>query len=283
MVDNINKNNSSEVLSIIDKLHGESCDMERLCSELINHYRNLMMIKTVKEPQKLIVCTDHDLELYKKQADKTNLYKILNCISLLEEASTVLKNSSSKRTEMELTAVKMTMPGISNDNTAILSRIDNLEKAIKGGKFVTENQTEKVKEETKSTQPIKDSELPPSPPETQYEIHNERQKNKADNDTEEDTLFTQWGEVLSLLDVSDKPLTGILGASSAYIRGDFILIKCDNPIFSQFIRQSNHSMAIRKAVFDVTGRKYRLGIYKSSDNQTENKDPLADLIKKING
>lgn len=283
MVDNINQNNSSEVLSIIDKLHGESCDMERLCSELINHYRNLMMIKTVKEPQKLIVCTDHDLELYKKQADKTNLYKILNCISLLEEASTVLKNSSSKRTEMELTAVKMTMPGISNDNTAILSRIDNLEKAIKGGKFVTENQTEKVKEETKSTQPIKDSELPPPPPETQYEIHNERQKNKADNDTEEDTLFTQWGEVLSLLDVSDKPLTGILGASSAYIRGDFILIKCDNPIFSQFIRQSNHSMAIRKAVFDVTGRKYRLGIYKSSDNQTENKDPLADLIKKING
>ena len=89
--------------------------------------------------------------------------------------------------------------------------------------------------------------------------------------------------MLSLLDVSDKPLTGILGTSSAYIRGDFILIKCDNPVFSQFIRQNNHSMAIRKAIFDVTGRKYRLGIYKSGENENKKNDPLADLINKING
>ena len=281
MVDNINNNNSSEVLSIIDKLHGESCDMERLCAELINHYRTLMMIKTVKEPQKLIVCTDHDLELYKKQADKTNLYKILNCISLLEEASTVLKTSSSKRTEMELTAVKMTVPNISNDNTAVMSRIDNLERIIKSGKFSAEKPTESFKEEVKTSQPIiqeKASESSDTPP----EIHSDLPTNETPNDTEEDTLFNQWGEVLSLLDVSDKPLTGILGASMAYVRGDFILIKCDNPVFSQFIRQSNHSMAIRKAIFDVTGRKYRLGIYKSNDNQPTNKDPLADLIKKIN-
>ncbi len=284
MVDNINKNNSSEVLSIIDKLHNESCDMERLCSELINHYRNLMMIKTVKNPQKLIVCTDHDLELYKKQAGETNLYKILNCISLLEEASTILKNSSSKRTEMELTVVKMTVPNISNDNTAVMSRIESLERIIKSGNFVTKKPTENVKEEVKLSKPVmhdKDSELSPPPPETQHEIHNECLTNEAHNDTDEDTLFTQWGEVLSLLDVSDKPLTGILGVSSAYIRGDFILIKCDNPIFPQFIRLNNHAAAIKKAVFDVTGKKYRLGIYKSNEAQSNNKDPLADLIKKI--
>ena len=286
LVDNIHENNSSEVLSIIDELHRESCDMERLCSELINHYRNLMLIKTVKEPQKLIVCTDHDLELYRKQAEKTNLYKILNCISSLEEASAILKNSSSKRTEMELTAVKMTVPNISSDNTAIMGRIENLERIIKSVKFVAEKPTDNVKEEFKPSQPVmqdKDSELPPSTPEIQHEIHNERSANESHNDTNEDILFTQWGEVLSLLDVSDKPLMGILGTSSAYIRGDFILIKCDNPVFSQFIRQSNHSMAIRKAVFDVTGRKYRLGIYKSSEAETSVKDPLADLINKING
>ena len=85
-----------------------------------------------------------------------------------------------------------------------------------------------------------------------------------------------------MLDVSDKPLTGILGMSSAYLRGDFILIKCDNPVFSQFIRQANHSTAIKKAIFDVTGKKYRLGIYKSNEPERNIKDPLADLINKIN-
>lgn len=85
MVDNINNNNSSEVLSIIDKLHGESCDMERLCAELINHYRNLMMIKTVKEPQKLIVCTDHDLELYKNKLTKRIFIKYLTAFLCLKK------------------------------------------------------------------------------------------------------------------------------------------------------------------------------------------------------
>ncbi len=281
MVGYINKNKSSEVLSVIDKLHGESCDMERLCSVLINHYRNLMMIKTVKEPQKLIVCTDHDLELYKKQADETNLSKILSCISLLEEASTVLKSSTNKRTEMELTAVKMTMAEISSDNTAIISRIEKLEKALQSGKITVESPTQSVKEDVKLNKQV-DTELPP-PPEIREEAKSEPSSTEAHSSTEEDTLFLQWAEVLSLLDVSDKPLTGILGASTAYIRGDFILIKCDNPVFSQFIRQNNHSLAIRKAVFDVTGRKYRLGIYKSNDNKTVNNDPLANLIKKING
>ena len=277
LVDNINKNNSSEVLSVIDRLHNESCDMERLCSELINHYRNMMIIKTVKDPQKLIVCTDHDLNLYKKQADETNLYKILSCIAELETASGILKNSSSKRTQMELTAVKMTIPGIAGDNTAILNRIESLEKSIQLGKITaTPNAIEKEKIEPHVESTNESNSMP-------IEESVKDSKSDANNENEDDILFNKWGEVLSLLDVTDKPLTGILGTSSAYVRGDFILIKCDNPVFSQFIRQANHSTAIKKAIFDVTGRKYRLGIYRSSENTVNKKDPLADLIKKING
>ena len=267
LVDNINKNNPSEVLSIIDKLHRDSCDMERLCSELINHYRNMMIIKTVKEPQKLIVCTDHDLELYKKQADETNLYKILNCISTLEEAEGILKNSTSKRTEMELTAIKMSVPGITDKPTVVTNSTDNSANTFSSAKSTA----------VTSPEPKKENEI------LEKNMSEKTEDNSVHNENDEDTLFNQWGEVLALLDVSDKPLTGILGMSSAYLRGDFILIKCDNPVFSQFIRQTNHSTAIKKAIFDVTGKKYRLGIYKSNESEKNVKDPLADLINKIKG
>lgn len=276
LVDSINKNDASQVFSLIDKLHSESCDMERLCSELINHYRNLMIIKTVKNPQKLIVCTDHDFEAYKKQAGETNLYKILNCISLLEEAENVLKNSTSKRTEMELTAVKMTIPSTTNDNSSIMSRIENLEKIIQNGNLTISAKPESSAE-TKAPKVEKSNIVSSAATQT------EKIENSDNSESDDDVLFTQWGEVLSLLDVSDKPLTGILAASSAYLRGDFILIKCDNPVFSQFIRQPNHSSAIKKAVYDVTGKKFRLGIYKSTENTTAKTDPLTELINKING
>ena len=82
--------------------------------------------------------------------------------------------------------------------------------------------------------------------------------------------------------VTTPTLLGILGTSSAYIRGDFLLIKCDNPVFSQFIRQGSHANAIKIAVYEVTGKKFRLGIYKSEESKSNKNDPLADLVSKIN-
>ena len=276
LVDNINENNSSEVLSIIDKLHNDSCDMERLCSELINHFRSLMIIKTVKNPQKLIVCTDNDFLLYQKQAEKTTLYKILYCISELENCSSVLKTSQNKRTEMEMSAIRLSIPNISSDNTALISRIEKLEKIIENGNISVIKQEEKPVEKTEDKIEKQEENLPEPPPE-------ENKKYDSPAAPDEDTLFIKWGEVIEKLNVTDKPLTGILGSSSAYIRGDFLLIKCDNPVFSQFIRQNNHASAIKKAIFDVTGKKYRLGIYKSEEKPASSSDPLADLISKING
>lgn len=280
LVENINENNPSEVLSLVAKLHNDSCDMERLCSELINHYRNLMIIKTVKNPQKLIVCTDLDLELYKNQAEKTTLFKILSCITTLEECSAMLKTSSNKRTEMEMSVVKLCIPNISSDNTSILERIERLENMLKDGKAISAPKTEIKKEEKTPVSATivekkEETPLPPPPPERENPP-------AAENTADVDTLFTGWGEVLEKLNVTDKPLTGILGLSSAYIRGEFLLIKCDNPVFSQFIRQGNHANAIKTAVLEVTGKKFRLGIYKSDEKKANSSDPLADLVNKIN-
>lgn len=276
LVDNINMNNPSEVLSLIAKLHNDSCDMERLCSELINHFRNIMIIKTVKNPQQLIVCTDIDFELYKKQAEKTTLFKVLSCITTLEECAALLKSSTNKRTQMEMSAIKICIPDISSDTSALIARIENLENAIREGKIVSAPKTEAVtpanKEEPKPVEEKKEEtplQSPPSAP--------------ADEPSPDvDILFTSWGEVLTKLDVTDKPLLGILGNSSAYMRGEFMLIKCDNPIFSQFIRQGNHANAIKTAIYEVTGKKFRLGIYKGEESDAKKNDPLADLVNKIN-
>ena len=52
------------VLNIIDRLHSSSCDMERLMSELVIHFRNIMMAKSTKQPVKFIVCTPDELDRY---------------------------------------------------------------------------------------------------------------------------------------------------------------------------------------------------------------------------
>ena len=182
-----------------------------------------------------------------------------------------------------MSVIKLCIPDISSDNTAILARIEKIEKMLNEGKIVVAPKEEIKKEEkpVSASAPVqneeKKDEIPLSPPPP------EAPKSPVeDASAEVDNLFTGWGEVLEKLNVTDKPLLGILGTSSAYIRGDFLLIKCDNPVFSQFIRQGNHANAIKLAVYEVTGKKFRLGIYKSEDKKEATNDPLADLVNKIN-
>ena len=54
----------------VDELHKSAVDLQRLCTEMINHYRNLMVARTVKDCQSLIVCAPKELEDLKAQASQ---------------------------------------------------------------------------------------------------------------------------------------------------------------------------------------------------------------------
>lgn len=277
LVDAIKERDVSASFDIINTLHNNSCDMERLCTELLNHFRNLMIIKTVKNPEELIICIDDDMSLYKAQAESLSLQNILYCLSVIENALVNLKNSINKRIETEMTVVRLCSPELSDDSSALIQRIERLEEMMKNGvkiEAVKENKSEPKKVEVKQDKK-EEAPLPPPPPPAN--------ENEAPaSSLQVDTLFTSWGDVLQEINLTDRPLTGILSGSSAFIRGDHLLIKCDNPTFPQFIKAGIHAAALREAVMKITGKKYRLGIYKGSDNSQKARDPLAELVNKIN-
>lgn len=46
-----------------------SCDMERLCSEFMFHLRDLMIVKTVKNADSILIATDDELKSLKALAE----------------------------------------------------------------------------------------------------------------------------------------------------------------------------------------------------------------------
>ena len=54
LADTVLRQNGGQALEQIDELHKASKDMVRLCEELAGHFRNLMLLKTMKNPQNLI-------------------------------------------------------------------------------------------------------------------------------------------------------------------------------------------------------------------------------------
>ena len=123
----------STALKIVDELHNASCDMERLCTELINYFRNLLIVKALEKPEELIICTEDELQSFKEQSSGFTLENILRCLSLFEETASNVKRGVNRRVEVEMALIKLCNPKIDSSFEALLPRISALENAIANG------------------------------------------------------------------------------------------------------------------------------------------------------
>ncbi len=286
--DAVAQTDAGKALEIINDLHANSCDMERLCSDLINHFRNLMIVKTVKSASDILVCTAEELEQYKTQSNKLTLETILYCISLLQDSMANIKRGVNRRIEMEMAIIKLATPNLSGDNEALLRRISDLEVKIKTGAIAVAPQavasSETKPQETPKETASVTSTVAPTPTEYPAEAPAAEATKEESADGE---MPIDWAEVLSELTKTNMPLWGVLTGSSAVIRGDYVLIKSDNPTLSAFIKTGGNARDVKEAVLRVTGKRYRLGLYNgaptaktSAQPAATPKDPLENLISR---
>ncbi len=116
LADSILHRNSAMALAQIDDLYNRSCDMERLCNELVNHFRNLMVCKAVKNPKDLIVCSAVELAAYQSVAKKTSMSDILNTLNALGDALVLIRKGLNRRVEMEMALIRLCTDGIYTEN-----------------------------------------------------------------------------------------------------------------------------------------------------------------------
>lgn len=128
----INKN-TAKALEIVDRLYTEAKDMARLCDEMIDHFRNLMIIKSVKAPRDFLVMSEEEFEKAQTQADYLTLEEIVYIMDILEQSYQRMGKGSSNRTELETAIVKLSAPELDFSMEALLSRISALESAVKKG------------------------------------------------------------------------------------------------------------------------------------------------------
>ncbi|MGN0468171.1 MAG: DNA polymerase III subunit gamma/tau [Acutalibacteraceae bacterium] len=272
---------TANCIDIISKLYNNSFDMERLCGDLISHFRNLMIVKTVKTAENVLICTSEEIESYKQQSKKITLEAILYSIDLLQGALANIKRGVNRRIEMEMTAIRLASPETASDNKALLRRIAQLEQALRTGSIAVKA-TEEPPTRQEAEKP-KQEEEPPKQPSAEAQSTAETKENSAASSPQETyEEFLNWPQVLSELAQINKPIWGVLNGSQAYIKNDFVLVKSDNPVFSSFIRTGTNARDVKEAIYNITGKKYRLGIYKQAETPAvkKQKDPLEGLLDK---
>lgn len=84
-------------MDAMERLAGQAVEYDRLCSQLINHYRNLLVAATARDPEQLIVCLPQTLEQYKKQAASFTPAALMDAIRTLQDTQAAMARSTSRR------------------------------------------------------------------------------------------------------------------------------------------------------------------------------------------
>lgn len=133
LADCVKTGDAGKALELINDLHSSYSDMGILCSELINHFRSLMLIKTLPSARDLIVCTKADYDKLTAQAALFSPEEILHAMFLLEDTSLNLTKGYNKRTELELAFIRLCTPSLNDGKDAVIRRLAALEAAAANG------------------------------------------------------------------------------------------------------------------------------------------------------
>lgn len=298
----IANSDSNTAMSIISDLYQNSFDMERLCVEMINHFRNFLVAKTVRKSRELIICTDDEYNTILEASKNFTVESIVFALDLFQNTLVTIKGGASARIEVEMAFIKLCEPKMDESIASLLDRVSKLESAIKSGVKVQPTQTavpapkeEYVPRKEPKPQPKAEPTPEPTPePETipveeeppvqeqQPVVETPPVEHKTAppvSDPNETVEFTQWGDFMDVLHRTNIPLFGVLSGSKGYVRGEFFLLDSPNPAVRDFIKLPIHSRSIKAALLEVTGVHFKLGLFKRQTEQSAPKrDPLEDLI-----
>ncbi len=306
---------SGKALSIIADLHQNSYDMERLCVEMINHFRNFLIVKTVKDSRELIICTDDEYSRIKQNSGRFTLPGVIHALDLFQDTLVTIKGGANSRIEMEMSFIKLCEPKLDESSDSVLERIAELENAVKNRSFAPANAPvsqapqkpvqkadESTPTDTEKIQPtvnvdksaetntsvnensVKEPEqhIPQEEPQAaQQDVQPQPQSQGTFSPEQKE--FSQWADFMEEIYKKDIALYGVLNGSAGYTRGEYFLIESKNNALRDFIKIPTHSKAIKNALYSITGNHYKLGLFKRKTEESKKRDPLEDLILKAQG
>ena len=110
-------------LYAIDEIYKEGVDFNTLSSQILNHFRDFLLVKTLKDPKKIIY-TSH-LSEFQEMAAETDLEDLLIIIDILKNLAVEIKYADNKRVVFEMNAIKICKRLVKDDMALRLKALED--------------------------------------------------------------------------------------------------------------------------------------------------------------
>ena len=255
--DAILRKDAASAIFQVGELYDNAKGIDRLVSELIGHFRSVMLCKSVTDPKNLVVCLPEEMEKFMELARAMSLSRILEILSAFQQCLDALSRSSNKKVELEMTLIRL----CSSEETAavptdLTRRLEKLEQAAKAAPAPAAPKPER---EAPAAEKVP---APKAPTEAPAEGGSIRP-------------MAQWEGLLSELSRSEPALFVMLEGSRAFISGGLVLIESPNPMLKSLLLTDNIGAKLADLVEETLGQRYRLRITKRENQAVSGQSESA--------
>jgi len=256
------ENNITSFLNIVDDIYNKGHDIKKLYSELIEHFRNLLVVKMGKMVSTLVDVPSHEIELMKAQTDNMSETYLNQIWTILFSEETVIKFSANPRLAFEMIFIRMfqVKPALPVDT--LIKKIDTLRKELsekqpksctgdtRQAAFQNKNQLpEQAVKETAEAFRDTPSQDPPRQDVAQKTYTADKNPLPEDKDN-------AWGNIIEIIAKEHPSLSALLVDSTILNLTDTSLqIQVSNNEFNINMLKRNKNMNLLKKVCDEFFKK----------------------------
>ncbi len=245
---------AAKALEVTGALYDQSKDMVRLCDELLEQLRNMMLLKSGSGQPELLTCLpDEQEQRLEELTRQPSLDTILRQIALLQDCRERMQRNPGKRVELEMALLQLAVPHLA-----------------------APVQTAPVQAAAPSAPQVQ-----PAVPETPAAQPAESKSAAAESKTAE--RRTSSGGRLgrhsgSIPRAVNPAVSGSLAESSAFVAGNTMLIVAKNRFFLTLLKSKENAVSLRETVKQFLGVEYNIRAKCSEPEQQASK--AQNLVQK---
>ena len=272
IVEAVSKSDFETVYSIINDIVMKSGDLSVFWQEIIDSYRDIMVVKNSDRAKNYLDLTDAEYNSISSLASDLSMARLSYHVSILESAMADMQRAfNSKRSIAEIALTRMCDTRLSESNEALALRIEELERSVKMLKLGV----------TPVAQPLVEHPEPKSiESKTQQKVI--EPKNKSTKSPATLSLYSGWGSVIKKIAELKRSLSATIAAASVYTDGCGTFVIRMSDFFADKLSSNETDISIVRGTIAENERKSAAEIkivIEKHKKETSGADELDNLFK----
>jgi DNA polymerase-3 subunit gamma/tau len=275
--------NPAQIFALVERVIERGYDLRSFYKELVQHFRNLLLAKSVKEPKDLLPLSAEELEEYKKEAEKASTEELLRFILALQQGEQGLRYSSHPQIFLETLLVKLCHYKKIVPLQDLISQVEKMK--LEAGSLGAEGETAAPSAPVRSEAGPGRSEpaLPPAAAGPGKKPRNEDQevlqKILAELQKERSTLAAIFGRLTSFK-IIDESMDIKFHPEKRFVIDNPVIMEIAFPAGEDFYRQSlqREARTLERIASGILGQKVKVQVVDSlvgRENRREKETEIA--------